>query len=56
MELWNACIFILVYIVLNVRDGTDSKYPSIVFLSIYEASGKKNDDNNNNNNNDVYMV
>ena len=24
-----------VFIVLNVRDGTKSKYPSIVFLSIY---------------------
>ena len=34
MELWNACIISLVFIVLNVRDGTDSKYPSTVFLSI----------------------
>ena len=24
----------LVFIVLNVRDGAESKYPSIVFLSI----------------------
>ena len=29
-----ACIITLVFIVLNVRDGTESKYPSIVFLSI----------------------
>ena len=28
------CMHILVFIVLNVRDGTESKYPSIVFLSI----------------------
>ena len=35
LELWNACIISLVFIVLNVRDGTESKYPSIVFLSIY---------------------
>ena len=35
LELCNACIFGLVYIVLNVRDRTESKYPSIVFLSIY---------------------
>ena len=25
----------LVFIVLNVRDGLESKYPSIVFLSIF---------------------
>ena len=25
------------FIVLNVRDGTKSKYPSIVFLSIFEV-------------------
>ena len=35
LELWNACIIGLVFIVLNVRDGTESKYPSIVFLSIF---------------------
>ena len=34
LELLNACIIGLVLIVLNVRDGTESKYPSIVFLSI----------------------
>ena len=34
LELLNACIFGLVYIVLNVRDRTESKCPSIVFLSI----------------------
>ena len=34
LELWNACIIGLVFIALNVRDGTESKYPSIVFLSI----------------------
>ena len=28
------CIISLVFIVLNGRDGTESKYPSIVFLSI----------------------
>ena len=33
-ELSNACTFRLVYasIVLNVRDGMESKYPSIVFF------------------------
>ena len=36
LELWNACIISLVFIVLNVRDGAESKYPSIVFLSIYK--------------------
>ena len=35
-ELWNACIISLVFIVLNVRDGIESKYPSIVFLSIIQ--------------------
>ena len=35
LELGNACIIGLVFIVLNVRDGTESKYPSIVFLSIF---------------------
>ena len=35
LELWNAFIICLVFIVLNVRDRTESKYPSIVFLSIY---------------------
>ena len=34
LERWNACILGLVYIVLNVRDGMDSKYPSIGFLVI----------------------
>ena len=34
LELWNACIISWVFIVLNVRDGSESKYPSIVFLSI----------------------
>ena len=28
----------LVFIVLNVRDGTESKYPSVVFLSILSNS------------------
>ena len=28
------CIINLVFIVLRVRDGTESKYPSVVFLSI----------------------
>ena len=33
--MWNyGCIISLVFIVLNVGDGTESKYPSIVFLSI----------------------
>ena len=35
LELWNTCIICLVFIVLNVIDGTESKYPSIIFLSIY---------------------
>ena len=35
-----VCIITLVFIVLNVRDGTESKYPSIVFLSIYIAHWK----------------
>ena len=34
LELW---IFGLVYIVLDVRDGMESKCPSIVFLSIVES-------------------
>ena len=34
LELFNTCIISLVFIVLNVRDGTESKYPSIVLLSI----------------------
>ena len=29
--LWNACIISLVFIVLNVRDRTESIYPSIIF-------------------------
>ena len=29
------CMHSLVFIVLNVRDGTESKYPSIVFLSVF---------------------
>ena len=33
LGLLNACIFRLVYIVLNVRDEMKSKYSSIVFLS-----------------------
>ena len=35
LELCNACIIGLVFIVLNDRGGTESKYPSIVFLSIF---------------------
>ena len=31
LELLNACIISLVFNVLNVRDGTESNYPSIVF-------------------------
>ena len=27
-----------VFIVLNVRDDTESKYPSIVFLSVYRIA------------------
>ena len=39
LELWNACIFRLVYIiVLNVGDGMESEYPSIVFLTIIYLS------------------
>ena len=34
MEVRNACIISSVFIILNVRDGTESKYPSIVFQSI----------------------
>ena len=34
LELYNACIISLVFIVFNVRDGTESKYPSIVLLRI----------------------
>ena len=30
-----CCIISKVFIVLNDRDGTESKYPSFVFLSIY---------------------
>ena len=30
------CMYVsLVFIALNVRDGTESKYPSIVFFSEY---------------------
>ena len=29
-----------VFIVLNVRDDTESKYPSIVFLSIFQGKIK----------------
>ena len=36
LELVNVCIIGLYFIVLNVRDGTESKYPSIVFLSIFQ--------------------
>ena len=32
-------VYILVFIVLNARDGTESKYPSIVFLSLYAGRG-----------------
>ena len=32
LEIWNACIISFVFIVFNVRDGTESKYPSIVFI------------------------
>ena len=38
LELWNACIINLVFNVLNVREGTESRYPSIVFLSISHSS------------------
>ena len=34
LELWNACLNSLVFIALNVRYRTESKFPSIVFLSI----------------------
>ena len=37
LKLWNACIISLVFIVSNARDGTESKYPSIFFLSIVDA-------------------
>ena len=33
LKLWNACVPNLVYIELNISDGIDSKYPSIVFLN-----------------------
>ena len=42
LELWNACIISLVSIVLNVRDGAESKYPSIVFLSIHSQTWQCN--------------
>ena len=32
-----------VFIVLDVRDGTESKYPSIVFLSIHSIGSMKPD-------------
>ena len=35
LELWNACRISWISIVLNVRDGNKSIYPSIVFLSIF---------------------
>ena len=36
MELWNACIFRLAYILLNVRDEMESKYPwSELFFWVY---------------------
>ena len=34
-ELLTACVFSLAFIVLNVRDDIESKYSSIVFLSIF---------------------
>ena len=34
LELWTTCLFSLFVIVLNVRKKIESKYPSIVFLSI----------------------
>ena len=37
LEQLNTCIIGLDCIVLYVRDGTESKYPSIVFLSIILA-------------------
>ena len=40
LGLWYTCIVSLVLIVLNVRDGIESKYPSIVFLSINMFSPK----------------
>ena len=43
LELWHACIISLVFIVLNVREGTESKYPSIVFLSIHFQRAKSAD-------------
>ena len=33
-ELLNACIIGFAFIVINIRHGTESKYHSIVFLSI----------------------
>ena len=38
LELRNACTINLVFIVLNVRDGTEYKYPSVVFLSIHTTA------------------
>ena len=38
LELLNACIFSLVFYVLNARDRNESKYPSIVFLGIEKKS------------------
>ena len=37
LELWNACIISLVFIVLNVRDGNKSKYLQLFFLSIFSV-------------------
>ena len=37
LELSNSGIFSLVFVVLNVRGGNNSKYPSIVFLSIFNS-------------------
>ena len=33
LELLNACIFKLIYVLLNVGNGIEFQYPSIVFLS-----------------------
>ena len=41
LELLNACIFSLVFIVLNVRDGTKSKYPSIVLRGVIRKFAEK---------------
>ena len=35
LELYNACIISLVSVALNVGDGIESKYSSIVFQSIF---------------------